>query len=236
MRKALSLICIATVGLLNAQNPVGAWEWIEETEEGQQIKGVVTFTEEYQAAAWFDAETGAFVATNGGPWSLDGNTMTEVPEYNTADTSKIGKPVSFDIEFDGADRMRIIGMETWATRVDRGEPGALAGAWLISGRMRNGKIQERSTDRPRKTMKILSGTRFQWVAYNVETKQFMGTGGGTYTTGDGKYTENVEFFSRDDNRVGASLEFNYELKEGKWHHSGKSSKGDPMYEVWSRRR
>ena len=84
-------------------------------------------------------------------------------------------------------------------------------------------------------MKILSGTRFQWIAYNVETKQFMGTGGGTYTTVDGKYTENIEFFSRDDNRVGASLEFNYKLKEGKWHHSGKSSKGDPMYEVWSRR-
>lgn len=235
MRKAITLIGILVSGWICAQSPVGAWEWIEQSEDGRQIKGVVTFTENYQTAAWFDAETGAFVSTNGGPWSLEGNTMTETPEFHTTDTSKIGKLVSFDIEFDGEDRMRIVGMETWATRVDRGEPGALAGAWLISGRMRNGEIKERSTDRPRKTMKILSGTRFQWIAYNVETKQFMGTGGGTYTTVDGKYMENIEFFSRDDNRVGASLEFNYELKEGKWHHSGKSSKGDPLYEVWSRR-
>lgn len=235
MKAILTIACGFLTGVLFAQNPIGAWEWITENEDGTRVKGVVTFTEEYQAAAWFDAETGAFVETNGGTWELDGNTMTEVPEFNSSDTSKIGVPVSFDIEFDGNDKMRIVGSEAWATRVDAGEPGDLAGAWLISGRMRNGEIQERETDRPRKTMKILSGTRFQWIAYNTETKQFMGTGGGTYTTAEGKYTENIEFFSRDDNRVGASLEFNYELKDGKWHHSGKSSKGDPIYEIWSPR-
>ena len=229
----LSLFLFGTVAI--AQSPVGAWEWTNTNDEGQQIKGVVTFSENYQAAAWFDAETGAFVETNGGTWSLDGNTMTEVPEFNSKDTATIGVPVSFEIEFEGNDKLRIVGTETWATRVDAGEPGDLSGAWLMSGRKRNGEIQERDTNRPRKTMKILSGTRFQWIAYNTETKQFMGTGGGTYTTVDGKYTENIEFFSRDDSRVGASLEFAYELKEGKWHHSGKSSKGNPLYEIWSRR-
>ena len=88
---------------------------------------------------------------------------------------------------------------------------------------------------PRKTFKVCSGTRFQWAAYNVETKQFSGTGGGTYTFKDGKYTENIKFFSRDNSRVGMSLEFDFELNEGKWHHKGYSSKGDPMHEVWSPR-
>lgn len=235
MKNILTIVFGLLAGVMFAQSPVGAWEWIETREDSQKVKGVVTFTENYQAAAWFDAETGAFIETNGGSWKLEGNTMTEVPEFHTKDTSLVGKAVSFDIEFDGDDKMRIVGMETWATRVDSGEPGELAGAWLMSGRKRDGEIQERDTDRPRKTMKILSGTRFQWIAYNTETKQFMGTGGGTYTTVDGKYTENIEFFSRDDSRVGSSLEFNYEIKDGKWHHSGKSSKGDPMYEVWSRR-
>jgi hypothetical protein len=82
-------------------------------------------------------------------------------------------------------------------------------------------------------MKILSGTRFQWIAYNTETKEFKGTGGGTYTTHDGEYTENIKFFSRDDTRVGASLKFNYELVDGHWHHSGLSSKGQPIHEIWS---
>jgi hypothetical protein len=64
----------------------------------------------------------------------------------------------------------------------------------------------------------------------------MGTGGGTYTFKDGKYTENIEFFSRDSSRVGSSLAFDGKLENGDWHHSGLSSKGDPIYEVWSRRR
>ena len=85
-------------------------------------------------------------------------------------------------------------------------------------------------------MKILSGSRFQWIAYNTETKQFIATGGGNYTTINGKYTEHIEFFSRDVGRVGASLEFDFDLKEGDWHHSSFSSKGDPLYEVWSKRK
>ncbi len=72
-------------------------------------------------------------------------------------------------------------------------------------------------------MKLLSGTRFQWIAYNIETKMFMGTGGGTYTTIDGKYTENIEFFSRDNSKAGLSLEFNYLIEDDEWNHSGFSS-------------
>lgn len=82
-------------------------------------------------------------------------------------------------------------------------------------------------------MKILSGTRFQWIAYNTDTKQFSGTGGGTYTTIDGVYTENIEFFSRDDSKAGVSLKFDYGLIDGKWNHTGFSSKGEPLNEIWS---
>jgi hypothetical protein len=85
----------------------------------------------------------------------------------------------------------------------------------------------------RRTVKILGGGRFQWIAFNSASKEFSGTGGGTYTAEDGKYIENIEFFSRDSRRVGASLEFDYEVKDGEWHHKGESSKGDPIYEIWS---
>jgi hypothetical protein len=114
-------------------------------------------------------------------------------------------------------------------------PGKLAGAWLITGRYKNGEVSK-ITPGVRRTMKILSGTRFQWIAYNVETKEFFGTGGGKYTTVQGKYTETIEFFSRDQSRVGMSLGFDYSLTpEGDWRHSGKSSKGDPIDEIWTQR-
>ena len=34
---------------------------------------------------------------------------------------------------------------------------------------------------------------------------------------------------------GTKLQFNFELLDDKWHHSGKSTKGKPIYEIWSKR-
>ncbi|MFM9075003.1 MAG: membrane or secreted protein, partial [Bacteroidota bacterium] len=59
--------------------------------------------------------------------------------------------------------------------------------------------------------------------------------GGTYTTVDGAYTETLEFFSRDNSRVGSSLNFQFRIEEGRWRHSGLSSKGEPIDEYWSTR-
>jgi hypothetical protein len=51
---------------------------------------------------------------------------------------------------------------------------------------------------------------------------------------NGVYTEVIEFFSRDASRVGAKLEFQGSVRDGDWHHLGLSSRGDPIYEIWSR--
>ncbi len=237
MRTSTLILFILLCGTLSAQSLIGAWQFEETSASGQELKVTVILTDGYQVATWYDAETGAFVKTNGGSWSIDGNTVTEVIEFDSDNNERVGSEVTFVVEWGNRNMMRIAGRETWLKRIDAGQPGALAGAWLMSGRKRNGEgdVQARDTSRPRKTMKILSGTRFQWIAYNTETKEFKGTGGGNYTTIDGEYTENIEFFSRDGSRVGASLPFNYELVEGAWHHSGKSSKGAPIYEVWSLR-
>lgn len=226
-------LVLFTCSLGHAQSLVGAWEATME-KDGRTLRNVVIFSASHQVATSYDAKTGAFVGTNGGSWSLADNSLTETVEFDFEKPERVGTTSSFEIELT-ADELKLKDSNTVWKRIDNGTPGALAGAWLISGRMRDGEIQKRNTDRPRKTMKILSGTRFQWIAYNTETKEFMGTGGGTYTTVDGTYTEHIEFFSRDNARVGASLEFNYELKDGDWHHSGLSSKGKPIYEIWSLR-
>lgn len=217
-----------------SQSFVGAWEATTVGEDGKQIKNVVIFSEQYQVLTQHNAETGAFISSNGGSWKMVGKTVTEVVEFDTNNPERVGSEVSFEVWLT-KDKMGIVGSDLEWSRIDAGTPGALRGAWLFSGRVKDGQKQLRDTDLPRKTMKIMSGTRFQWIAYNTETKKFMGTGGGTYTTQDGKYTEHIEFFSRDDTRVGASLDFNFELKEGNWHHSGLSSKGKPIHEIWTRR-
>ncbi|MBO6761639.1 MAG: membrane or secreted protein, partial [Roseivirga sp.] len=117
-------------------------------------------------------------------------------------------------------------------RIDDGNSD-LAGAWRITDRMRNGEMQAMQLG-ARKTIKMITGSRFQWAAFNPETKQFSGTGGGKVTLKDGKYSEHIEFFSRNPDRVGADLTFNYEVNGDKWTHSGLSSSGDPIKEIWTR--
>ncbi|MCK0132592.1 membrane or secreted protein [Flavobacteriaceae bacterium F08102] len=229
--KLLLLSSLLSIGL-NGQSLIGAWERQDTNEQGEKLKSVLLFADGYQVLTTYNATTGKFIQTNGGTWSLEGDMMTKKIEFDSENSNDVGEKSSFKVVIT-EHSLTIAGTDMVFTRLDDGTPGSLQGAWLMSGRVRDGVRQSRDTSGPRKTMKILSGTRFQWIAYNTQTKQFMGTGGGTYTTDNETYTENIEFFSKDDTRVGAHLSFNYQLKEGDWHHSGLSSKGDPIYEIWS---
>ncbi len=236
MKKLYSLLLLSLISLgLQAQSPIGAWEATMDNEKNETLKSVLIIADGYQVLTVYNETTNEFMLTNGGTWSLNGNLMTETVEFNSSAPEMVGQTVSFEIELTD-NTLQIVGQDMVMNRIDDGTPGELNGAWLMSGRKRDGEIQSRDTTRPRKTMKILSGTRFQWIAYDTERKSFSGTGGGTYSTVDGVYTENIEFFSRDASRVGASLEFDFELVDGDWHHSGLSSKGDPIYEIWSVRK
>lgn len=211
-------------------NLEGAWQ-----SGPEENRVVVIVAGNYFSVVVYNKKDNTYIGTCGGSWRLEKNTFVEVQEFNTMKPERIGTEMRSEISLKG-DLLTIKtkeGTEEF-TRLDNGTPGKLAGAWLITGRMTDNGMQT-ITPGARKTMKILSGTRFQWIAYNSETKEFFGTGGGTYTTETGKYTENIDVFSRDNSRVGAKLEFNFALEAGNWRHSGKSSKGEPIDEVWTKR-
>ncbi|WP_434035762.1 membrane or secreted protein [Formosa sp. 4Alg 33] len=232
MKKYIGLlVCFCLSFGLHAQGLIGAWERYS-TSEHLKVKHVMVYTDGYYVLTAFNANTGEFVSTTGGSWEIEGDNMTEHIEFDSSNSDRVGTTISYSVSITDS-KLKHIESNTTFTQIDNGTPGALQGAWLMSGRVKDGTVQSRDTTGPRKTMKILSGTRFQWIAFNIETKEFKGTGGGTYTTNNGKYTENIAFFSKDNSKVGLSLSFNFELIDGNWHHSGKSSKGDPIHEVWS---
>lgn len=234
MKKTLLLFTLIFSLFSNAQSIIGAWERIHISSEGKELKSIVIFSEAHQSLSIIEINSGKLIHSNGGSWQLNGNTMTEVVEFDTDNPERVGKQVVFDIELND-NKLEIIGTNRAFYRIDDGSPGKLDGAWLMSARFRNGLMQERDINRPRKTMKILSGTKFQWIAYDTSSKKFIATGGGSYTTVNGKYSENIEFFSRDSTRIGMKLEFEYSLENGNWNHKGFSSKGNPINEIWSKR-
>ena len=234
MKKFFLLLIVLSSLSANSQSIIGAWERNHISEDGEKLRSIVIFAEGYQVISVFKSESGEFVYSNGGTWKLNGNMMTEKVEFDTGNAERVGEVVTFEVEL--TDSSLSIPESNWTFyRIDDGSPGELQGAWLMAGRVRDGNKQMRDTSGPRKTMKILSGERFQWIAYNTETKRFMGTGGGSYSTIDGIYTENIEFFSRDNSKAGLSLQFSYSIENNEWDHSGYSSKGAPMHEIWIRR-
>lgn len=226
-----------------AASPVnGAWRLVKTTEPTSDIPEVVkilvdgTFT-----FATYDPQQKHFLGAGGGTFAADNSSYTETFEYFTADSNRVGTKMRYASSVKGKtwqvtyqqDGKEVT--QTWQ-RIDAGAGGAgsLAGAWRIRERETQPGQMTVIRQGPRKTIKWLSDTRFQWAAINTQTRQFFGTGGGTYTLKDGRYTEQIEFFSRDPQRVGMQVSFDYEVKEGDWHHRGLSTAGNKIYEVWTR--
>jgi hypothetical protein len=234
--KRIMLACLLVSAVITAGSFIhvqqasitGAWK---KTDANGEV--VMILHDNYLTQAAFDKAGKKFHYTKGGVASTSGNKLTIHYEFNTQQNDQVGNSVTSTyavengqliIQANGA-------KETW-TRIDDNQ-GALAGTWRISGRMQGGEMRTMNPG-ARKTYKILSGTRFQWVAMNTETKQISGTGGGTYTFENGKYTEHIEFFSRDSSRVGASLTFDGSVSNNVWTHKGLSSRGEPIHEEWTK--
>lgn len=222
------ILIISTSNKLQQDTITGAWQRADGS-----VQEVLIFQEGYFTHSTYDKANRRFVQTKGGSYMQNGAQLHTRIEFSTAQPKMIGEAVTFmaPISKNGL-ATNIGGRTTVWTRVDDGT-GGLAGNWRITGRLNNGQMQQMQRS-ARKTLKILSGTRFQWMAINPETKEFFGTGGGTYTFSNGKYTERIEFFSRDSSRVGATLTFDGSVSNNVWTHKGTSSAGAPLHEEWTR--
>ncbi|MBL0883452.1 MAG: membrane or secreted protein [Chitinophagaceae bacterium] len=208
----------------------GAWQQINGYEQTTLI-----ITDHIFAVATYNLNEKKFISSYGGKYSIAQNKLTITIEWNNLDSTAVGTQKMTEIQINN-NQLIIEGIAGSWKRLDDGTPGALAGDWIITGSFNNDQVAKRKSPfYPRRTMKVLSGKHFQWIAYNVVTKQFLDTGGGTYTTEDGKYTETIHFFTKRAASVGKILLFDYTFVNGDWRHKGLTSIGGVMDECWSRR-
>jgi hypothetical protein len=234
----LTSALLAASVLLGAWHPVfpiappSDWEGAWRAEGSPQR--VALWVDGYFTYTIYREDQPRFISTFGGTLSHDDQGLTGTLDFHSMDQEAVGQPFRLKVirTGDGLEVTFPDGRKERWTRIDSAG-SALSGVWRITQRENNGAMQAMPL-RARRTLKILSGTRFQWVAMNVETGEFSGTGGGTYRFDQGQYTEHLHFFSRDSSRVGQDLHFEGKVAGNDWHHKGKSSKGDPIYEIWSR--
>lgn len=228
MRKSiLSIILMCITTLIMAQTT-------------PDLKGVYTAKKGDTNIVWmfidgYSSQTiykdNAYISTFGGPYTYQDGALNVQIEYNDADAQTVGQTKSFALTAN-ADGLLEQSGQAWKKETAKTQD--LDGLWRITGRKQGNDVVQIHQSGTRKTIKLLVDGYFQWMAIDPGAKTFSGTGGGHYTFTDGKYSEHILFFSRDNSRVGANLSFDGALKDGAWHHSGLSSKGDPIYEVWSR--
>jgi hypothetical protein len=227
----LILVPFSLVSALRAQqtNPLaGTWQVHAPT----GVTVLLTIADNYLIQTTY--ESSRFLATTGGSFQQDGNRLSLLVEFATADSNLVGRTESLTTAV-RSDQLTLSSPARTLIfdRVDE-TPTALTGLWRITARTGPAGQRTPMPRGPRKTIKLLTGGRFQWVALNPETKQFFGTGGGTYTLSDGKYTESIDFFSRDNSRAGRSLTFGAAVNGDEWHHTGQSSTGSAVDKIWSR--
>ena len=182
----------------------------------------VILDKDYIIETQYIKEPAEFILTRGGFYSKKGKTYKIELEFNS------------NFENDGLKTLKLKKENFWIKSQKKDYD--LNGKWLMAGRVTEKGERRRDITKPRKTMKFLKDGHFQWIAFNTETFQFFGTGGGFYTAEKGNYIENIEFFSRNNNSVGRILPFKYNVQGPDWYHKGKSSTGKPMHEIWTQRR
>jgi hypothetical protein len=191
-------------------------------DNGTIITHRILMDEEYFVETQYIEEPPQFLLTRGGFYELKDKQFMVNLEFNSK------------FEQDGMKQMNIeSSVKTW-DKISKPQL-ELDGKWLMAGRVSNNKEQRRDITRPRKTMKFLKDGFFQWMAFNTETFQFFGSGGGYYSAEEERYTEHIEYFSRNNTSVGRVLPFEYFISGIDWHHQGFSSKGNPIHEIWSAR-
>jgi hypothetical protein len=229
-----TLAFLSTLTLVSAQISSGVYM-------GRQIAGDKTLTHElkiddkYLIHTVYQESPAEFVKTLGGFYETRDGKLNVTLEFNSLYSQDSIKTLSIPYIEEG--KTLVLSLEK-PVEFERNASISqdLDGKWLFATRGPDTGQERRGEANARKTMKFLMDGRFQWIAYHTETFRFSGTGGGQYTTEDGNYTEHIQYFSRDNNRVGAKLKFMYNIKGDDWHHQGKNSRGEPMYEIWSRRK
>ena len=214
----------------------GVYEKTEKNDTSTQTSRLI-IKDSYFILTIFNSAPASFNYTVGGILTTEGKNFTVNLEFNSAIAKDSLKTLKGTFQLKENRCMVIFdnGKKLDLEKVTN-EDQNFEGAFLMAGRVTDQGESRRRIDVPRITMKMLLDGHFQWIAFNKETFEFSGTGGGKYIADNtGAYIEQIEFFSRNSGRVGAKLPFKYNIKGNDWFHQGNSSNGEPMHEIWTKR-
>lgn len=238
--KTILTACFSFVFMVSmqAQHLNGAWRLVEEDGNPVATETIKLYSNSYYTYASYDNNTGRFIEAGGGTYFYEVFSYTENVEIDSNEPKHSGTKRSYKVILEEG-TLTLTNLRTGKTRVwekfDEATDYEMVTCWRIHEKRDEGDEYWRRIEyAPRKTVKMLTNNRYQVLALNSETGQFVGTSGGTWSKDTKSYTENIEFFSKNQDNVGRNLKFNRKMTDGLWHHTGTQSDGLLMMEKWMR--
>ncbi len=226
MRIAFVLFFFVNMSFAQSASLEGVWQ---NNEEG--TVSTIIATDSYLSLVKYKTD-GDFLETFGGKYILSNTDEIFIDyDYHTTSIDVVNSRQSYNVSLKKKS-FEIKGIKY--KKLDT-QKSVMNGLWQISARQNtNGEMQEMKAG-SRKTYKILMDGYFQWIAFDNQSHEFFGSGGGTFTLDKGKYQEKILVFSKDKKRIGDVIIFDADVNNSEWIHFGVNSKGDNIKELWKKK-
>lgn len=234
----ISFISLFISFSLYAQHLNGAWRLIEEDGNRVNSETIKLYSNSYFTYSTFDKASGGFIEAGGGTYFYEVFSYTENIEIDSNEPKHSGVTLPYKAIL-SEKLLTLTNLRSGKTQLwekfDEATDYEMATCWRIHEKRDEGDEHWRRIEySPRKTIKMITNNRYQVLALNSKTGEFIGSSGGTWSKDKISYTENIEYFSKNQNNVGKSLKFNRKIVDGLWHHTGKQTNGLLMMEKWMR--
>ena len=223
---------------MHSQTLNGAWRLIEQNNGPVNHEVIKLFSNSYFTSASYYKNSGEFIEAQGGIYVLDMLSYKEHVQIDSKEPEHSGTTIEYKATLK-EDRLTLTNLHTGVTELwqkfDDANNYEMSFCWRIHQKKDESEGDWRTIEyAPRKTLKMLTNSRYQVLALNSETGKFVGSSGGTWTKKGDAYTENIEFFSKDKKNAGRTLKFIRSYEKGIWLHTGKETRGGLMMEKWVR--
>lgn len=233
----------------SSSNPLeGTWKlrsanWAERTSHYADDEIYKIYTRDRFAFIYYDEQEQSFSGAGGGTYTIEGNQFTETLEYFSFDQTAVGSQQTFTFEINEEGQLHQVGILQTEEYPDHeinqlydriessihaeSESNPLLGVWCVQEATYGDNVNDATTIQQKygRVYKIITPGFFYSVYFDPSRQYFNGVGFGTYEVNGGNYTETILAYSWDDASVGSQPSFQWKIKDGQFHQSGKLNAG-----------
>lgn len=231
------LYSVFTNSLLAQTSIVGAWQQIDKNGN----TATMICAENYLMFAVYNSAEQKYVYAGGGSFQIlkaESKTILSYKnDFYTKDSTLVGLTIANIFTLDKnsltIEQGPLIGI--WTRLEEKNNPSPIVNSlWRLRAKEDKAFKMQTVFKGPLKTLKLLSGEHFQWASFNIDTHQFFGTLGGTFSKRNEKYTEQIIFSSKSVKEIAPSFEYDCILNGKDWIHAGQNSTGTRIHEIWEK--